>query len=288
MTALDRSGPSLRLGYNTNGLSGHRWEQALELMHAAGYRSVALTVDHHCLDPFSDAFPQELDRMQNCLARLGMTSVVETGARFLLDPRRKHEPTLVSPEKAQRGVRVDFLKRCIQIARALNSDTVSFWSGTLADESPRDVGFRRLVESLAPVIDYAGQHKVRLALEPEPGMVIQTFDDFQELLSFVDAPGFGLCVDIGHVHCLEPEPVSKYLEEWQDRIFTIHIEDMIQGVHEHLRFGTGTIEFRPILKTLQRMKYQGSLNVELSRHSHIAPQVLVESYQFLSRLMADE
>ena len=272
----------MRLGYNTNGLTGHRWEQALELMHGVGYRSVAITVDHHCLDPYSTELPRELSRMQRLLERFEMTSVIETGARFLLDPRTKHEPTLVSPSAEGRAVRVDFLKRCVEMSKALGSDAVSFWAGVVRDGASRDEAMSRLAAGVREVLDYANIRNVRLAFEPEPGMLVQTFDDYRELLTRVDGPGFGLCMDIGHVHCLEPRPISEYLTEWRDRLFTIHIEDMVQGVHDHLRFGEGTIDFPPVLQTLKAIGYEGGLNVELSRHSHIAPEVLRESFAFLS------
>jgi L-ribulose-5-phosphate 3-epimerase len=273
----------MRLGYNTNGTTGHRWEQAIELMAEIGYRSVAITVDHGCLDPFSPGLSSELQRMNRLLERFQMTSVIETGARFLLDPRQKHEPTLVSASPEGRAARVDFLKRCIDIAKELNSDAVSFWSGIVRDNVPTDQAMDRLVSGCQQVLDYAESRGTQLAFEPEPGMLIQTFDDYRTLLSQVDGPGFGLTVDIGHVHCLEPHPISDYLIEWRDRIYTIHIEDMCRGVHDHLRFGEGTIDFPPVFETLKSIGYSGSLNVELSRHSHMAPDVMRESFEFLDR-----
>ena len=278
--------PAMQLGYNTNGLTGHRWDQALELMHEVGYRSVAITVDHHCLNPYSPRLPDELNRMRRLLERFGMISCIETGARFLLDPRQKHEPTLVSSSPERRAVRIDFLKRCVDIAKTLGSQAVSFWAGIVRDGVSRDEAFGRLAGGVRAVLDHAQQQDVRLAFEPEPGMLVQTFDDYRELLSRVDGTGFGLCVDIGHVHCLEPRPVAEYLAEWRDRIFTIHIEDMTRGVHDHLRFGEGTIDFPPVLQALRELDYRGGLNVELSRHSHIAPEVLEESFRFLSQIIA--
>ena len=275
----------MRIGYNTNGLTGHLWEQALELMHEIGYRSVAITIDHHCLDPYSSDLPRELARMRSLLEHYEMISCVETGARFLLDPRHKHEPTLVSPSLDQRDERLDFLKRCVDIARALDSEAVSFWAGIVRDGARRQTAMERLADGVRELIDYAEPLAVKLAFEPEPGMLVQTFDDYQELLSLVDGPGFGLCVDIGHVHCLEQRPIADLLTEWRHRILTIHIEDMVQGVHDHLRFGQGTIPFPGVIEALQRLEYDGGLNVELSRHSHIAPEVLQESYAFLQGLI---
>lgn len=275
----------MRLGYNTNGTTGHRWDQAIELMAEIGYQAVAITVDHSCLDPFSPGLPAELDRLRRLLERLQMKSVIETGARFLLDPRLKHEPTLVSPTDEARAIRVDFLKRCVHIAKELNSDAVSFWSGILRDQSPRDEAFRRLADGCRNVLDFAHQQGVKLAFEPEPGMLVQSFDDYRKLISRVDGPEFGLTVDIGHVHCVETESISSYLTEWKSRIWTIHIEDMCKGVHDHLRFGEGTIDFPAVFQTLKAIGYSGTVNVELGRHSHIAPDVMRESFEFLSNLM---
>jgi sugar phosphate isomerase/epimerase len=133
-------------------------------------------------------------------------------------------------------------------------------------------------------LDFAVEQGVRLAFEPEPGMLVQTFADYRLLLSLVDGTGFGLTVDIGHVHCVESRSIPELLVEWKDRIFNIHIEDMKRGVHEHLRFGEGTIDFPPVLAALKSIGYAGSINVELSRHSHMAPEVMRESYEFLNRI----
>ena len=56
-----------KLGYNTNGLVHHRWDQALELIAETGYTSVAITIDHHCLNPFSNSLAYEVSRMRKKL-----------------------------------------------------------------------------------------------------------------------------------------------------------------------------------------------------------------------------
>lgn len=277
----------MRLGYNTNGTAFHDWPDALELIAETGYRSVAITVDHHCLNPFSPALPDELQRMRDALSRLGLSSVIETGARFLLNPRVKHEPTLLSPAAEERGVRLDFLKRCVDLAGELDSDAVSFWSGILREPIERGEAMRRLADGCRELIDYAAGKNVRLAFEPEPGMFIESFADYAELLKLVDAPLFGLTVDIGHVQCVETRPIAESLREWAPRIFNVHIEDMVRGVHEHLRFGEGEIDFPPVLAALAEIGYTGGVHVELSRHSHMAPDVVRESYDFLSAIVAE-
>ena len=48
-------------------------------------------------------------------------------------------------------------------------------------------------------------------------------------------------------------------------------------------FGEGEIEFPPILSALQEIGYQRGVYVELSRHSHDAPEAALRAYRFLSR-----
>jgi sugar phosphate isomerase/epimerase len=284
----------MHLGYNTNGLPHHRTENALRLIAETGYRSVALTVDHHCLDPFAPGVESEGERVRGLLDELQLDCVVETGARFLLNPRVKHEPTLVSPNAEDRAVRVEFLKRCVDIAVILRADAVSFWSGILRDDVPRETAMRRLIEGLRSVIDYAADRNVRLAFEPEPGMFIERFADFEELLRLL-APDhspltthhspLGLTIDVGHVHCVEDGPIADHLRQWSHLLFNVHIEDMVRGVHEHLRFGDGEIDFPPVLAALQEIGYAGGVHVELSRHGHMGPQVLEESFLYLRGIL---
>jgi len=275
----------MRLGYNTNGLAFHRWSDALEMLADIGYESVAITLDHHCLDPCAEGLAHEVERMAGLLSRLGLDSVVETGARFLLNPRAKHEPTLLSPASDERSLRIDFLKRAVDIACDLGSDAVSFWSGCLRESLPPEAAMSRLADGCRQVSDYAEDRNKRLAFEPEPGMFIDTFAQFEKLLEKIDDPEFGLTIDIGHVHCVEPGEIAGYLRHWKQRLFNVHIEDMCCGVHEHLRFGDGEIDFPPVMQALGDIGYTGGVHVELSRHSHIAPEVARESFEFLQRFL---
>jgi sugar phosphate isomerase/epimerase len=61
----------------------------------------------------------------------------------------------------------------------------------------------------------------------------------------------------------------------------VQIEDMRRGVHEHLPFGEGEIDFPPVLEALEATGYQGLTVVELPRHSHAGPRLAEESLRFL-------
>ncbi|MEX0701264.1 MAG: sugar phosphate isomerase/epimerase family protein [Planctomycetales bacterium] len=292
------------LGYNTNGFPHHRPAEAVALLAGIGYRSVAITVDHHCLDPYSPRLDEEVGRMRELLASLGLRCVVETGARFLLDPRAKHEPTLMTADPAGRARRVDFLRRCVDIAAALGADALSFWSGTLRDDAPEEGAFARLVEGCRAVLERAREKNVPLAFEPEPGMFIETMEQYARLLERAGwaaptnqgdpthekrwaqppprGPLFGLTLDIGHLHCVEDEPIPAHVRRWKDRLVNVHIEDMQKGTHEHLMFGEGTIDFPPVLAALAEIGYAGGVHVELSRHGHAAPQAARQAFDFLS------
>ena len=272
----------MRLGYNTNGFAHHRFDEALAILAETGYQSVAITLDHQVLNPYGTSLPEELEQVRRFLEQYRMSSVIETGARFLLDSRVKHHPTLLSAAAADRARRIDFLKRAIDIAGTLGSDAVSFWSGSLRDESSPDEAMDRLVSGCSEVLEHAIARNVRLAFEPEPGMFVARMEQYAELARRVGHPFFGLTIDIGHVHCLDDGPIPQVLEEWAGRLFNIHIEDMRGGLHDHLMFGEGEIDFPPILAKLHEISYSGGVHVELSRHSHDAVEVARRAYDFLS------
>lgn len=278
----------MRLGYITNGLAHHRLADAINLLADEGYESIGITLDAGVLDPYvaPEILRQELHNTKRQLDRRGLARVVETGARYLLNPRKKHDPTLVDPDPARREIRVDFLRRAIDIAVELEASCVSFWSGILRDNVGEEQALERLAVALGPVVKHAESKNLPLAFEPEPGMFIDTFARFQKLDERINHPLFQLTVDLGHVHCVEDGNVAEHVRRWGERIVNIHIEDMDRGVHEHLMFGEGTMDFPPIINALEDIGYAGGLNVELSRHSHMAVEAVSKARDFLTPMLA--
>jgi sugar phosphate isomerase/epimerase len=269
------------LGYNTNGMAHHELFDAVDLLAEIGYRSVAITIDHGALPPYDRYLAQRLTRLGRLLRRAGMRSVIETGARFLLDPARKHEPTLVSADADARSRRIEFYRHAIRCAAELESDCVSLWSGVLRDEVAGREAMDRLAAGLEEVLDDAKGQGVVIGFEPEPGMLVDSMDRYQELLDRIDAPNLRLTLDVGHLHCQGEVPIAEGIRRWSSRLANVHLEDMRRGVHEHLMFGEGEIRFFPVLQALAEAGYQGGIHVELSRHSHDAPDVARRAFDFL-------
>lgn len=269
------------LGYNTNGLAHHDPFQAVELLADLGYQSVAITLDHGCLNPFTENITADLARMKTLLRRVKMRSVIETGGRFLLNPRVKHEPTLVSPTAEERARRVSFLQHAIDIAEQLGSDCVSLWSGVSHQQASSETLMVRLQEGLLPVLDYAAEKNVLIGFEPEPGMVIDTMTAFSNLCEAIPHPQLRLTLDIGHLHCQGELPIEDHIRQWAPQLVNVHLEDMRAGVHEHLMFGTGEMDFVPIMAALSEVRYDAGVYVELSRHSHEGPDAASAAREFL-------
>ncbi|MDL5204798.1 sugar phosphate isomerase/epimerase family protein [Streptomyces sp. ALI-76-A] len=277
----------LLFGYGTNGLADLRLDDALVLLADLGYEGVGLTLDHMHLDPLAPDLPARTRRLARRLGALGLTVTVETGARYVLDPRRKHGPSLMDPDPDDRARRVDLLLRAVRVAADLGAHAVHCFSGITPSGTDEDTAWKRLAESLAPVLDAAAAAGVPLAVEPEPGHLLATLADFHRLRRVLGDPGpLGLTLDLGHCQCLEPLSPADCVRAAAPWLRHVQIEDMRRGVHEHLPFGDGEIDFPPVLAALAATGYQGLTVVELPRHSHAGPHFAALSLPFLRQAAA--
>ncbi|CAM5434516.1 hypothetical protein SALBM135S_02197 [Streptomyces alboniger] len=162
----------LRFGYGTNGLTDLRLDDALGLLADLGYAGVGLTLDHMHLDPLAPDLADRTRHVARGLDRLGLTATIETGARYVLDPRRKHGPSLLDPDPDHRAERVRLLIRAVQVAADLNAHAVHCFSGITPADTSDDTAWKRLADALGPVLDAAATAGVPLAVEPEPGHLL--------------------------------------------------------------------------------------------------------------------
>lgn len=265
------SGAVFTLGYGTNGFADHALDDAVLVLDRLGYRAIALTLGHPHLDPFAADADRIAGRLRRRLDDLGWRVVVETGARYTLDPFRKHRPNLLDDDASLREV---FLRRAVDLAAVLGAECVSLWSGVLPDEVSPQRGGDRLRERLDGLVAHAAASGVDLAFEPEPGMLVETVADALRLRRDLgDPPALGLTVDLGHCVVVEPEGVVGALRAAGPLLRNVQVDDMLPAAHEHLELGRGVLDLAAALRTLDELDYDGIAAVELPRHSHDAPAV---------------
>ncbi|MCL8013154.1 sugar phosphate isomerase/epimerase [Streptomyces sp. AS02] len=270
---------SLKFGYGTNGFTHHRLTDVLVVLADLGYDGVALTLDHNHLDPYADDLPRRVTALARQLGRHGLDVTVETGAPYFLDPWGKHLPTLMSDDSEQR---IDLLRRALRIAADLGSPTVHLCSGPAPDGLPEQHVWQRLAAGVETVLESAEKYGVALAFEPEPYMFVDTVDRVRHLAQLVDGHElFGITLDIGHAHCVEERPVLDCVRQAAPLLRNVQIEDMRRGVHQHLEFGTGEIDFPPVLAALRDLGNRGLVSVEIQGGSLDAPDVARRSIEFL-------
>lgn len=280
----------LRYAYNTNGCANHRLKDAVALISDAGYDGIALTLDWQHLDPYAPDWRDQSHRLADELLRRDLGCVIETGARFLLNPRLKHEPTLINPTVGGRRKRLDFLKRAVDVAAILRAEAVSLWAGVQQDRVTNAEARQWLVEGITELCAYADDRKVTLALEPEPGMAIETNADYQSLkqaLPKAARSSLRLALDVGHVWVTGEMWPEEAVRMFQPELGTVAIEGMERGVHTHLPITEGDMEIPPILSALREIQFARLVCVELSRESHRAHRAIPETLSILQALEAD-
>ncbi len=262
----------MRYAYNTNGLAHHRLDDALAFLADTGWDGVALTLDVVNLDPFADDALAQADRLRQRLDALCLEVVVETGARFLLDHRTKHEPTLVTPDPEGRARRLAYLRRACELAEVLRAEAVSFWAGVPRPCVDRDQAWTWLLDGVRALLDSHGSAAYSLALEPEPGMLVEDADDWARLRDA--APGLALALDTGHCVVSGRYAPEEAVRAFAPSLGNVAVEGMRRGVHEHLPLDEGDVDLVAVLTALQEVAYDRLVSVELSRDSHRAHEMV--------------
>jgi sugar phosphate isomerase/epimerase len=266
-------------GYSTNAFVKFRLVQAVALIARLGFKGVEIMADRPHLYP-ADVDEAEFQRLIQALDAGGL-KVTNLNSFTLFAVGDTYLPSWIEPDRHRREIRIRHTRDCLQIARRLGCANISVPPGGPLAGVSRMEAERLFYEGLEQVIPLAEELDVRILVEPEPGLMIETTRQFREFIRGVRSAAVGLNFDIGHFFCAGEDPREAFetLFEW---VGHVHLEDIAATrVHQHLIAGQGAIRFADVLSLMQRLGYAGDISLELYPYADTPEEAGRQSLAFL-------
>jgi len=276
----------VRLAFSTNAYVRYPLEEAIQSIARLGYDGVEILADrpHAFLDEEWDA--GDHDNLKAVLSAHGLSvsNINANTARGFFSPEKlddPFEPSLSNPDKLLRRWRIDYTKRCIDLASSLGSRSVSVTSGPDASVD-RGVRMGLFMESLEEILEYSSGQGVFIGIEYEPGLLIGDAWKTFRVLDIFQSPYLGVNLDIGHA-CVLGEDLGEVIHLFGSGILNIHIEDIKDRRHFHLIPGLGDIDFDSFIRALKDIDYDHYLTVELYTYSEAPAEAAAEALAFFRK-----
>jgi sugar phosphate isomerase/epimerase len=255
-----------KLAFSTNAYLRFSFAEAARRLAGMGYRGVEIMADvPHAWPAFLLEEQKQAIRDSLKQNNLAISNINSFMMHAVNDARQRYwHPSWIEPDRHYRQIRIDHTTRALTLAKELGAPCITTEPGGPVEAGASwSAALKLFVEGLKPVLEHAEKEGVLLLVEPEPGLLIETCDQFLELMQHLDSPAVGLNFDIGHAYCVGDDPatsiprVAKYIRHF-------HLEDIAATrVHHHLIPGEGAIDFAATLRAIQAIGYQGWITIEL-------------------------
>lgn len=272
-----------QLAFSTNAFKQTTVADAIRTIAAIGYAGVEVMADapHMRCDTFTNDEARELAKL---IDGMGLrVSNVNAFTGFCFECGDTYHPTWVEADAAPRQQRVDYTLRAIELTAMIGGSHISLQPGGPYQGRDIDELYDLFAEGLAKCVPAARDAGVTLGVEPEPGLLIETTEQFNRLKRnyFADESLLVMNCDLGHHYCVREDP-AEVLRQQRDVIQHVHVEDIShERVHQHLVPGDGAMDFGAIFGALDEIGYDGFVTVELYPYTSTAGDVARRAYDHL-------
>jgi sugar phosphate isomerase/epimerase len=280
----------MKLAFSSNAYLRYSIEETIRRIAAAGYHGIELLADVPHAWP-AGLLPERVESIRRSLdaAGLAISNINAFMMNAIADPRQPYwHPAWIDPDPHYRAIRREHTKRALALARELSAPHITTEpGGPLAEGQTRRTGFDIFYEELMPCVERAEDLGVGLLIEPEPGLLIERFDEYLELMARIDSPRVGLNFDIGHAYCVGEDP-QDWVARMAEHTVHYHLEDIAATrVHQHLVPGRGAVDFHATLRAIDETGYSGWLTVELYPYLDSPDDAAREARAYLAAVMSD-
>lgn len=222
------------------------------------------------------------DRLRTILDKYGMERNVHVGGLY------DAEKFVVSEEERNKAQKD--LHRGIELSKEISSSLVSFHPPFSKSESSGEafssrakMPFLKLIEEEA---DFASDMGIKMALESfcYPPFIFNGLDDFMQFVSNFPPTELGILLEVGHLYQARFN-LDEAIQTFRHRLLDVHVHD---ATHQkdfrkatHLPIGKGTIDFSQLVRTLNEVKYERWLTLEIYGND----KEIIESMEYLENLV---
>jgi sugar phosphate isomerase/epimerase len=256
----------MKLAFSSNAYLRFSIEETIARVAGLGYRGIELLAD------VPHAWPAGLLEVQkqairDALAKhkLTISNINAFMMNAIADPRQPYwYPSYIEPDPHYRAIRREHTKRALQLAHELGAPHITIEpGGPLAAGQRWEAGADVFYDELMPCVEVAETVSVPILIEPEPGLLIEKFQQYLDFVGRIDSRMVGLNFDIGHAYCVSEDP-QNWVAKMAPHTRHYHLEDIAPTrVHQHLVPGRGAIDFPATRAAIQMTGYTGWLTVEL-------------------------
>lgn len=256
----------MKLAFSSNAYLRFSFNDAAQKIAKLGYQGIEIMADvPHAWPAFM--LEEQKQGIRNALKsnNLAISNINSFMMHAVNDPRQRYwYPSWIEPDKHYRQIRIDHTTRCLTLAKELGAPCITTEPGGPVEAGGSwSAGLKLFVEMLKPVIEHAEKEGVLLLIEPEPGLLIETADQFLEFMGHIKSPMVGCNFDIGHSYCVGDDPAST-IPRLAKFIKHFHLEDIANTrVHHHLIPGDGAIDFKAAIQAIKAIGYKEWVTIEL-------------------------
>lgn len=276
----------MKLGFSTNAFTEKSLLYAIKAISTIGYHGIEIVLDvPHLFLPITK---YTLTTLKNAkkkheieITNLNSNTVV--GWYGQSNNIEKFEPSLSNNNDKFRKWRINYTKKAIDLARELDAPSVSITSGLKVSSSKPKIS-EKLCNSLEEIAIYAEKNDVLIAIEYEPGLLVENSNDALQLISN-NFKNVGMNFDLCHAAVLD-ENIPRVIKKIGNKLYHTHISDCKNKKHYHLIPGRGDIDFIAFIRALKAINYKGFLTGELYPYFKNPEFAAKKTFFYLEKLVS--
>jgi sugar phosphate isomerase/epimerase len=272
----------MRFAFSTNAFTNYSLTQSIKEIASVGYDGVEVMCD------VPHAYPPHMDEAKIKEINESLTThkmqISNLNAFTLFGLGDTYHPSWIENDRKDRDLRIKHTIDCINLAEKLGAKNISIEPGGPVNiSSNRQKYLELFAAGIREILPHAEKKRIKILIEPEPELLLETSAQFLNFIKDFDSDYLKLNFDIGHFYCVN-EDLSILIPRLAEYIEHFHMADIKDRKHYHLIPGLGSIDFKTVFESIEKINYNGFVTVELYPYKKNPIEAASTSMKYLNSI----